>query len=326
MPFAVEISQLTHRYGERTALADVELSMEPGRIFGLLGPNGGGKTTLFRILCTLLPLQQGTARILGVDVAEAPVEVRRKIGITFQSPSLDGKLTVAENLRHQAHLYSLAGRAMRARIDDLLAQFALTDRRRDLVETLSGGLKRRVELAKGLIHRPELLLLDEPSTGLDPGARRDLWDHLHELRDAGITVLLTTHLMEEAERCDRIAILDRGRVVAVGEPEVLRGEIGGDGVTIRCREPRQLAGRIAERLGRRPQQIGESLRLELGDDRASAAALLTEFAAEVRSLEFGKPTLEDVFLTKTGRVFDPELPVAEPGRSTVHSGVNRESS
>jgi ABC-2 type transport system ATP-binding protein len=303
---AVEIRDLTHQYGERAALSGIELGISRGETFGLLGPNGGGKTTLFRILCTLLPLQEGTARILGVNVADSPVDVRRRIGITFQSPSLDGKLTVTENLRHQAHLYGLSGRAMRSRIDELLAQFALADRRRDLVETLSGGLKRRVELAKGLLHRPELLLLDEPSTGLDPGARRDLWDHLHELRKVGITVLLTTHLMEEAERCDRIAILDRGRVVAVGEPESLRGEIGGDGVTIRCREPQQLAGRIAERLGRRPQQFGESLRLELGDDRAAAAALLTEFSTEVRSLEFGKPTLEDVFLAKTGRSFEEE--------------------
>jgi ABC-2 type transport system ATP-binding protein len=303
---AVEIRDLTHHYGERAALAGIDLSLARGEIFGLLGPNGGGKTTLFRILCTLLPLQQGTARVLGFDVGSSPVDVRRRIGITFQSPSLDGKLTVAENLRHQSHLYGLAGKVMRARIAELLQQFALADRRRDLVETLSGGLKRRVELAKGLLHRPELLLLDEPSAGLDPGARRDLWNHLLELRRDGITVLVTTHLMEEAERCDRIAILDRGRLVAIGKPDDLRGEIGGEGVTIHCRDPEGLAGRIATRLGRTPQRIGESLRLELGDDRVTAASLLTEFSTEVRSLEFGKPTLEDVFLAKTGRAFEEE--------------------
>jgi ABC-2 type transport system ATP-binding protein len=303
---AVEIRDLTHRYGERTALANIDLNVTRTEIFGLLGPNGGGKTTLFRILCTLLPLQQGTARVLGFDVAASAFEVRRHIGITFQSPSLDGKLTVAENLRHQSHLYGLSGGGMRSRIDELLLQFELTDRRRDVVETLSGGLKRRVELAKGLLHRPELLLLDEPSAGLDPGARRVLWNHLLELRKAGITVLVTTHLMEEAERCDRIAILDRGRLVAVGKPDELRGDIGGDGVTIHCREPEQLAEQIATRLGRTPQRIGDSLRLELGDDRATAAALLTEFSTEVRSLEFGKPTLEDVFLAKTGRPFEED--------------------
>jgi len=178
----------------------------------MLGPNGGGKTTLFRILATLLPVQSGHAALMGLDLSSEPQAVRRLIGVTFQSPSVDGKLTVAENLRTQAHMYGLSGSLAASRIDELLGKLGLGDRRHDRVDSLSGGLKRRVEVAKCLLHRPRVLLLDEPSTGLDPGARHDLWEYLSRLRrDEGTTVLVTTHLMEEAERCDRLGILDRGR-------------------------------------------------------------------------------------------------------------------
>jgi len=300
---AVEIQGLIHRYGDRTAIDSVDLALQPGEVLGLLGPNGGGKTTLFRILCTLLPLQEGRASVLGFPVDRRPVEVRRRIGITFQSPSLDGRLTVAENLKCQAHLYGLHGGEMRERIDELLNRFHLEDRQRSRVETLSGGLKRRVELAKGLLHRPELLLLDEPSTGLDPAARRELWNHLQELQRDGMSILVTTHLMDEAERCDRVAILDQGRLVAVGPPDELRGEIGGEGVTVHCRNPEQAAARMTERFGRPPQRIGDALRWELNGDRNLPAALMSEFPEEIRAIEFGRPTMEDVFLAKTGHAF-----------------------
>jgi len=303
---AVEIRQLSYRYGERTALDDIELTISPGDIFGLLGPNGSGKTTLFRILCTLLPLQEGTVVLLGADVSTAAAEVRQRLGITFQSPSLDGKLSVFENLKHQSHLYGLSGRVMRGRIDELLERFKLAERRNDIVDELSGGLKRRVELAKGLLHQPQLLLLDEPSTGLDPGARSDLWHQLRQLREEGITVLLTTHLMEEAAGCDRIAILDRGRLVADGEPEALRSELGGDGVTIHARNPDVLAQRIIEHFELTPRRLGASLRVELEDDRDLLGELMETFSADIRSIEFGKPTLEDVFVAKTGHAFHDE--------------------
>ncbi len=308
MSAAVDIHGLTHRYGERTALSNLTLNVARGEIFGLLGPNGSGKTTLFRILCTLLPLQEGVITLFGSDVANSPQEVRRKIGITFQSPSLDGKLTVGENLKHQGHLYGLTGATLKTRIDDLLSRFDLAARRRDAVDDLSGGLKRRVELAKGLLHHPDLLLLDEPTTGLDPTARRDLWDQLRDLQHEGMTILVTTHLMEEAEHCDRIAILDVGKLVAVGSPDDLRRELGEDGLTIHCREPERLAARITEQFGIAPQKIGSALRLELGDRRDIVGELTTRYAADIRSLEFGRPSLEDVFLAKTGHAYDEGEP------------------
>ena len=305
-PNAVEIREVSFRYGDRIALQDVTFAIKRGEIFGLLGPNGSGKTTLFRILCTLLQPIDGNAAILGQDVATQPAKIRGVIGITFQSPSLDDKLTVGENLQHQGHLYGLSGSELRVRIKTLLDQFQLIDRAKHLVGTLSGGLKRRVELAKGLLHQPQLLLLDEPSTGLDPSARRDLWRHLEQLRDSGMTILLTTHLMDEAERCDRIAILDAGRVVAIDAPPALRSELGGDGVTIHAAQPEQLAERIAERFGKSPRRIGATLRLELDGDRSIIGELTAEFADSIRSLEFGKPTLDDVFHAKTGHAFDAE--------------------
>ena len=304
MPAAVEIRGLSHRYGQRLALDDVTFAVEEGEVFGLLGPNGSGKTTLFRILCTLMAGEPGTVSVHGDDVAREPGTVRRNIGITFQSPALDGKLTVAENLVHQGHLYALSGSALRSRIDGLLERFQLTDRRRDLVDTLSGGLKRRVELAKGLLHEPQLLLLDEPSTGLDVAARRDLWDHLRTLQREGMTVLVTTHLMEEAERCDRIAILDRGRLVGLGEPNALRAELGDSGVTIHGANPDRIAAGVAEQLGTQPQRIGSAVRMPATSDHAGLAQLLGSLEGEIQSLEFGAPSLEDVFLAKTGHRFD----------------------
>ncbi len=238
---ALSTKGLTHRYGDRLALDDVSLRVAPREIFGLLGPNGGGKTTLFRILSTLVRPTSGTASILGLDLLRDTTALRARIGVVFQAPSLDKKLRVRENLAHQGHLYGLSGAALHERIDHLLIEFNLRDRARDLVETLSGGLQRRVEIAKSLLHRPELLLLDEPSTGLDPGARIDLWQTLYRLRDQqNVTVLLTTHLMEEAERCDRVAIIDQGRIVAEGTPEELRAEIGGDVISARSRDATSL--------------------------------------------------------------------------------------
>ncbi|HEX6987694.1 MAG TPA: ABC transporter ATP-binding protein, partial [Planctomycetaceae bacterium] len=243
---AVAVENVGFRYGDRRALAGVSFDVRPGEIFGLLGPNGGGKTTLFRLLCTLLPFQEGKASVAGFDVATEPSGVRRSIGVTFQSPSLDGKLTVGENLRAHGQLYGLFGGELRERVARLAGRLGISDRMRDKAETLSGGLKRRAEIAKGLLHDPTVLLLDEPSTGLDPGARHDLWRLLAELRDAGMTVLVTTHLMEEADRCDRLAILNRGEVVALGTPDELRASVGGDCLTIRGSRPEWLAERIGE--------------------------------------------------------------------------------
>jgi len=296
---SVDVDGLTHRYGERVALDGVSFSVRSGEVFALVGPNGGGKTTLFKILSTALTPSSGTARVAGIDVRDDAV--RRRIGVVFQAPSLDGKLTVGENLLHHGHLYGLSGAGLRQRIGEELARFGLTDRTGARVEKLSGGLQRRVELAKSLLHRPEVLLLDEPSTGLDPGARRDLWDALRGLK--GVTVLLTTHLLEEAERCDRLAILHKGKVVAIGEPMTLRGEIGGDVVTVRSRDARQLADAIREKLGEQAEVVDGTVRLSRDRGHEFVGRLVEAFPQWIESVTVAKPSLEDVFMSKTREVW-----------------------
>lgn len=308
---AVQVRGLAHRYGEHVALRGIDLEVRSGEIFALLGPNGGGKTTLFRILSTLIPPQEGTAAIFGSDVAREPGAVRHSLGVLFQSPSLDGKLTVEENLRHQGHLFGLRGRDLTDRIQDRLERVRLSDRAGDMVEKLSGGLHRRAELAKAMLHSPALLLLDEPSTGLDPGARRDLRDNLERLRaESGMTVLLTTHLMQEAEWADRIAILDRGKVVALDAPDVLRRSVGGDVIELRAGDPEALSRAIAERFGEGPTLVDGLVRLERPDGPEFLATLLPAFAGQIDSVAMRHPTLEDVFLSRTGHRFHDDRPLA----------------
>jgi ABC-2 type transport system ATP-binding protein len=287
-------------------LDDLSLSVQPAEIFALLGPNGGGKTTLFRLLSTLVPLQQGQASVLGLDLRSQSAGVRAALGVVFQSPSLDRQLTVAENLTHQGHLYGLRGRPLAARIDDLLARFGLADRRRHLVQTLSGGLRRRVELAKGLLHQPRLLLLDEPSTGLDPGARRDLWSYLEQARRSdGLTVLLTTHLLDEADRADRLGILDQGRLVALGAPAELKSTLGGDTITLAAADPHLLARDLSARFQVAAQVVDGQVRLERRDAHQWISALVEAFPGRITSLRLSQPSLEDVFIARTGHGFAP---------------------
>jgi len=296
---SVDVEGLTHRYGERLALDGVTFSVRSGEVFGLVGPNGGGKTTLFKILSTALAPTSGKARVAGLDVGDGAV--RRKIGVVFQAPAVDGKLTVFENLLHHGHLYGLSGSGLRTRIDEELARFKLADRKRDRVEKLSGGLQRRVELAKALLHKPEVLLLDEPSTGLDPGARRDLWDALRGL--SGVTVLLTTHLLEEAERCDRLGILHKGKLVALGAPLALRSEIGGDVVSVQTRDAAGLAASIKDKFGETPQVLEGELRMAKDRGHEFVVRLAEAFPGQIDSITVAKPSLEDVFLSKTREVW-----------------------
>ena len=236
------------------------------RFFAFLGPNGSGKTTLFRLLSTLIPLQSGVIKILGSDVLRDTTQVRRQIGVVFQAPSLDKKLTAAENLWHQGHLYGLSGRELKDRCSEMLERLGVADRARDRVETLSGGLRRRVELAKGLLHRPRVLLLDEPSTGLDPAARSDLWHYLSGLaRNAGVTIALTTHLLDEAEKADRLAILHAGKIVACDTPAALRATVGGDSITLTSPAPRELADAIRHKFALPAEVIGGDVRLQTAD-------------------------------------------------------------
>jgi ABC-2 type transport system ATP-binding protein len=311
---AVEVESLTHNYGSRRALDNVNFTVAPGEIFGLLGPNGGGKTTLFRVLATLLLPTAGRARIFGEDTARNPLAVRRQIGVVFQSPSLDGKLTVAENLRHQGHLYGLYGDSLRQRIKELLRRMNLSDRTRDRVETLSGGLRRRVEIAKGLLHRPRLLLLDEPSSGLDAGARRDLRLYLRQLRDdSGVTICLTTHFLDEADSGDRLGILDRGRLVALDSPDSLKKKIGGDVIVLETAAPERLREQIQQRFGGEATVLDGMVRLERQQGHRFITDLVESFPGQIDGVSLAKPTLEDVFIHETGhRFWEENQPASAP--------------
>ena len=301
---ALMVSHVSHRYGERTALDDLSLTVRRGEAFLFLGPNGSGKTTQFRLLSTLIPLQQGEVVVMGCSLRTAAAAARREIGVVFQAPSLDRKLTVAENLKHHGRLYGLGGAPLRAAIEAKLAAVGLADRASELVEKLSGGMKRRVELAKALLSRPKLLLLDEPSTGLDPAARIDLWRALGDLqRTQGTTLVATTHLLEEAERADRIAILDQGRLAALDSPDALRAAVGGDAIVIRCADPTQLAAAIGERFDCRSMVVDGAVRLEVPDGHLWIPRLVESFPQEILSVSLGKPTLEDVFIDLTGHKF-----------------------
>jgi ABC-2 type transport system ATP-binding protein len=272
-----------------------------GEIFGFLGPNGGGKTTLFRILATLARPDVGAVRVFGTDLATQAREVRRRLGVVFQHPSLDLQLDVRENLVHQGHLHGLGGRELAGRIAAALERFGLTERAGQRTRELSGGLRRRVEIAKALLHEPRLLLLDEPGTGLDPGARRDLWATLEELRARGVTVLLTTHFMEEADRCDRLVLLSRGTIVAEGTPAALKREIGGDVITLAGPDPEALARDLAALHPElSPVARDGAVRLERERGHELAARLAEELAGRIDSVTVARPSLEDVFLRRTG--------------------------
>jgi len=312
LPHVVTVNKLRFLYGDHLALDGVGFNVAPGESFGLLGPNGSGKTTCFRILTTLLAPAGGTASICGHDVVNERDSVRASIGVVFQSPSLDPHLTTVENLRHGGHLYGLTARMLEDRIGEVLAALHVADRAKDLVKTLSGGLQRRVEMAKCLLHRPSVLILDEPSTGLDPRARKELWDYLKLLqRDHGMTLLLTTHYMEEAERCDRLALFDRGRLVICGSPDDLKRRVGGDCVTIECADPPGLNDRIARELNCKAAVLNGAVRIETDSGPSIVTDVMNRFGDEIRSVTFGRPTLEDVFVHETGRRFEEASPSEE---------------
>ncbi len=307
---AISISELSHRYSGskgqpgRLALDCLNLDIKSGELFVLLGPNGGGKTTLFRVLSTLIQPQSGQVSILGFSLPKEKLLIQQRMGVVFQAASVDRKLTVGENIRFHAAMFGLGGSDLERRVKELLGIFALDSRENDLVETLSGGLRRRVELAKGLIHRPQLLLLDEPSTGLDPGARSDLWRFLRQVQsEQQMTIVLTTHLLEEAEFADRIGILSEGKLVALDTPSALKAAVGGDSVAIETDDPAGLEIQVKARFGFVSQVVDGTLRLELPDGHRHVAALVEAFPGKVKSLRLGKPSLEDVFIARTGHRF-----------------------
>jgi ABC-2 type transport system ATP-binding protein len=297
----IQVQKLTHRYGSRTALSDVSFEVRTGEIFGLLGPNGGGKSTLFRILSTMMRPTAGTASLAGYDVVRQAADVRRHVGVVFQTQSLDKALTVGENIRAQGHLHGLSGAVLRERTGYVAERLGIKERLNDVVESLSGGLKRRVEIAKALLHRPQVLLMDEASTGLDPAARRDLTQQVEELRDRdGVTILLTTHILEEADKCDRLILLHQGSIVTEGSPGELRSRIGGDVVVLASPNPHELAERIDQRFGLRPTVRDSEVRVEIRDGHRFITEVVEAFPGSIESVRLHKPTLEDVFVHETG--------------------------
>ena len=309
---AVDIVDVTHRYGDHVALRDVTLEVAPGALFGLLGPNGGGKTTLFRILSTLLRPTKGEARVFGTSTAERPSDVRHRLGVVFQQPALDDELTVLENLRFHGALYGLGGSALGERIGHLLRLFGLADRAQDRVKTLSGGLQRRADLARGLLHAPDLLLLDEPTTGLDPVARDAFWQTLARLRrQEGATMLVATHLLEEAEACDAIAILDRGRLAASGTPDALKESLGGETLWLEANDADVLRDHIQAQFGLAAQTIQDKVQISHPEAHTLLSSLYEAFGDRIRSATVRRPTLEDVFLVHAGYRLDDNSTAVE---------------
>ncbi len=292
---------MSHAYGDQKALAGVSLHVMPGCVFGLLGPNGSGKTTLFRILTTLLAPDAGSVTVAGSNPQSDGHQVRAQLGAVYQDTALDDELTVEENLRFHGALYGLKPADLNKRIDELLARFSLTERRSSYVKSLSGGLQRRTDLCRGLLHRPAVLLLDEPTTGLDPAARHAFWSILlHIQKQENTTILLATHLMEEAERCDEIAIMDRGAVVTQGAPDDLTAAMGSDVLLLESDTPSALRDHIEAQFGVEAHVVGSLVQVTNGDIHHLMGSLYEAFGELIQSATIRKPTLEDVFMAHAG--------------------------
>lgn len=300
----IKVDSLTHNYDTRCALDNINFTVSTGEILCFLGPNGSGKTTLFKILSTLMSPTSGSVDILGFDLRTEKAAIRKLMGVVFQNPGLDIKLTVRENLLHQGSLYGLSGRSLNIRIAELLERFHITDRANEFVEKLSGGIQRRVDIVKALLHKPKVLLLDEPSSGLDVSVRSQLSQYLSELKkNDNILVMLTTHLLDEADRCTLVGILDKGRLVTFGTPDELKSEIGGDVVIIECEDCKTLCQAIENRYGINPVLTDDCLHIECNNTYAFVRDVVGEFHKQIKTVRFGKPTLADVFIRKTGNPF-----------------------
>ncbi|MEK6977587.1 MAG: ATP-binding cassette domain-containing protein [Candidatus Hydrothermarchaeota archaeon] len=304
---AITTEGLTKRFGELAAVDDVSIRIEEGELFGLLGPNGAGKTTFLNMLCTMLRPTAGKARVWGHDVAREPDAVRRAIGVVFQDPSLDIQLTGRENLDFHGRLYGLGAEKRRERIDAVLELVELEDRADDLVKTYSGGMRRRLELARGLMHFPKILFLDEPTLGLDPQTRRRIWEYILKLnREEGITMILTTHYMEEADSlCHRVAIIDKGRIIALDAPRKLKEKVGEDVITVMASEPERFVGLLKAESWAEEVHLADgviSLGVRGGEGLIPRVIdLARRSGIEVCSVGLHKPTLEDVFIGYTGK-------------------------
>jgi ABC-2 type transport system ATP-binding protein len=306
MSVAIHLDQLTKRFNNLVAVDKISFDIEPGEIFGVLGPNGAGKTTILSMLATMLKPTSGSATVNGMDIEREEDGVRKSIGIVFQTQSLDDELTAWENMDFHGRLYEIPSAQRNQRITELLRLVELTDRKDDFVKTFSGGMRRRLEIARGLLHHPVVLFLDEPTLGLDPQTRNHLWQYIATLaREKGITIILTTHYMEEADHlCNRVAIIDHGKVIALDTPKNLKDGIGGDVITIRSPKPEAIVEALKESwVSHIEQQNGEvTISLKNAELHVSAiVTLLNEKQIPIDSLAINKPTLEDVFLSFTGK-------------------------
>jgi ABC-2 type transport system ATP-binding protein len=302
MSAIIQVTDLVKKYGDLTAVKGISFEVELGEIFGFLGPNGAGKTTTISILCTLLSPTEGSAKVNGRDVALQREKVRECIGLVFQDPSLDDRLTARENLEFHAFAYRVPKQERDGRIEEVLEMVELLERQNDRVETFSGGMKRRLEIARGLLHYPKVLFLDEPTIGLDPQTRNSIWEYIRELKQKhGITIFLTTHYMDEAENCDRIAIIDYGRIISLDTPEGLKQQVGGDIVKIKTADDKQAEKLLVADSDVSMIQDREYLCFEVRDAENFIPRFIKDFPVAINSISMHRPTLDDVFLKLTGR-------------------------
>ncbi|MCG0239147.1 MAG: ATP-binding cassette domain-containing protein [Firmicutes bacterium] len=305
MTEVIRVEGLVKRFGDFTAVDGVSFTVQQGEIFGFLGPNGAGKSTTIKILSTLLKPTSGTAILAGYDVVRQPNEVRQSIGMVFQDPALDNRLTAEEHLILHAMLYNVPRSVLAERIDQVLKMVGLADRRKSLVRTFSGGMRRRLEIARGLLHHPKVLFLDEPTVGLDPQTRAAIWEHVRRLRDEiGVTVFMTTHYMDEAENCDRIAIIDHGKIQAIDTPAALKRRIGGDLIIV-TGDP-GLQEDLAARYGVEVRRVGNELHFQVAAGAEFVPRVVADFPGRIRSIQVKQPSLDDVFLQLTGRAIRDE--------------------
>uniref|UniRef100_A0A7C1FBX3 ATP-binding cassette domain-containing protein n=1 Tax=Ammonifex degensii TaxID=42838 RepID=A0A7C1FBX3_9THEO len=297
----IEVVELVKKFRDFTAVSGVSFTVRRGEIFGFLGPNGAGKTTTIKILATLMRPTSGRATVNGFDVVREAAHVRRSIGMVFQDPSLDERLTAEENLLFHAVLYGVPRQEALRRGAELLALVGLSERRRSLVRTFSGGMKRRLELIRGLLHRPAVLFLDEPTLGLDPQTRSHIWEYIRNLhREFGTTVFLTTHYMEEAEVCERIGIIDHGKLIALDTPSGLKRLVGGEVIMVKVSDQKRLLAQLEEEFGLAGRADGDLVSFEVRDGETFIPRLVRA-VPDIREVRLRQPTLEDVFLKLTGR-------------------------